>query len=229
MRTKNRVDTNDVGHECGTEQEKNRDGHEEHGRSVLDRTRATGKPPQGEPNREQKKQSPADTGKEDVEGFYACTTINQGNRQREKGPSDDIVAYAGRQHYDAHGGVEELELGENTTEDGERGDRVCHAGEEHKIRELDGWVDEPVIERYRERRSKAKRDGHAGQGHRHGESRVPFDHGGVDFETDKEQEEAESDVGGEREVGRRLFGEDMLFEARNTAKCRWTCSMSDFC
>ena len=25
MRTKNRVDTNDVGHECGTEQEKNRD------------------------------------------------------------------------------------------------------------------------------------------------------------------------------------------------------------
>lgn len=59
----------------------------------------------------------------------------------------DIIANTSREDNDAYSGVKELELGKNTTENRERRNGECDAGEKHKVGEFDAFVDELVVDR----------------------------------------------------------------------------------
>lgn len=218
VRTEDGMNTNNIGHECRAEQNEDHNSHEEHGGSVLDGARSSCQPSQNVLDGEQQQKGPSNTCEQDVEGLDASTAIDQSYGERKKGPPDDIVADASRENDDADRGVEQLQLCENAAEHWEGRDRVRDAGEEHKVREFDGLVDERVIQRHGERGAQAEWKTHAGEGDRHGQTSVPLDHGGIDFEADKEEEEAQPDVGDEREVRNGLGREDMLLESGNAAE-----------
>lgn len=98
-------------------------------------------------------QRPADGAQQDVDGrdaraLAAGLCVDEGDGECEQDPADDVVADAGREDDDADRRLEQLELGQDPAQDGERRDRHGRAREQEEVAKVDRGRDELVVDRH---------------------------------------------------------------------------------
>lgn len=194
------MNTNNIGHECGTEENKHCDSHEKHRRTSLEGAGASCKPMEYEFHREQEEQRPSNACQQDPERHQPRPCVHESDGKGQQRPSHNIVSNSCGQNDDSNGGIQQFEFCQDTTQDGECCDRVRDAGEKHEMGELDGRVDKLVVQRNGESRAEAKWNGHAGEGDGDGKACVALDYTSVDLQADQKEKQAETNVCDERKI-----------------------------
>jgi hypothetical protein len=82
-------------------------------------------------------------------------------------------------------------------------------------------VDKFLVHCMHHSRSNSERQDHTHEGNRGGEAGIPLDYSCVNVETDKKEEEAQSDVGNKAEIRARGQREYVSCETYYSPKSRW--------
>ena len=194
------MNADDVSEEGRRKGDQQGDGHHQGGWLPSLQTSSTpSEPAIRVPDRVHQEEHESDAGQKHVQRRQSIGGIDESDGQGEQGPPNDIVTYAGTERDESDGGVEQVEFGHDTAQDGERSDPDSDSGEEHEVSKVDLGIDELAVNTHAEYCSETERqdetcgrDGSRCTG-------IALEDLRVNLKANKEEEEDQSDVGCEGE------------------------------
>lgn len=216
--TEDGMNTDDAGNESRREHNEQSDSHNHWCRTVLKGATAAGQPAVTLADGPEEDDRPTDGAEQDVHGVDATASGGERESQGEEDPAHDVVTDTSGQDDDSDLSVEKLRGRQNATQHREGCDRHGDTDEQEEVTEFGRLVRKVVIDGNGGCGTEAERNDHSGERDQRRVAPVALHDRRVDFKTDDEQEEHETDCRDQVQIRDRLLREDVLREPRDPAK-----------